>query len=63
MGAAGDDATTVVALEVDVGADAEHGDGAAGLVVAGMVDQLDVEGGVEAAPVVGVVVGLEDVFA
>jgi hypothetical protein len=46
-----------------VGADAEHGDGAAGLVVAGMVDELDVEGGVEAAPVVGVVVGLEDVFA
>ena len=55
--------TGIGELEVDVHADGFDEDGAAVAVVAGVVDELDVEGVVGSAPGVGVVVALEDVFA
>ena len=50
-------------LEVDVHADRLDEDGAAVLVVAGVFDELGVEGVIEAPPGVERVVGFEDVFA
>ena len=56
------DSDHAIFLKVDMGTDAEHRNGAAILVIAGMGDKLNVKGGVEAPTVVSSVVGFDDVL-